>query len=183
MHEREKTVIEKYLNSEATMIEWGSGGSTVEFSQKVKKYYSIEHNAGWYEKVKASIPPNVILFYKAQNLIPPEEPYYNQSTYEYYRDYLDVIYEIGEMFDVALIDGRARRLCALKIIPYLKPNAIVIIHDWCLRASYHCVLDYYDLVDKVDNTPQTIATFKLKPNWKDIKGYDINLGTFERLNG
>mgnify|MGYP003651916867 FL=1 len=48
---------------------------------------------------------------------------------------------------------------------------------------YHCVLDYYDLVDRVDDTPQTIATFKLKPNWKEIKGYDINLGTFERLNG
>ena len=96
---------------------------------------------------------------------------------------MDVVYEIGEMFDVALIDGRARRLCALKIIPYLKPNAIVIIHDWCLRPMYHCVLDYYDLVDKVDDTLQTIATFKLKPNWKEIKGYDINLGTFERLNG
>ena len=68
-----------------------------------------------------------------------------------------------------------------KIIPYLKPNAIVIIHDWCLRTCYHCVLDYFDLVDSVDDTEQTIATFRLKPNWKDIKGYDINLGTFERL--
>jgi hypothetical protein len=38
MHEREKAVIEKYLNPEVTMMEWGSGGSTVEFSKKVKKY-------------------------------------------------------------------------------------------------------------------------------------------------
>ena len=183
MHEREKAVIEKHLNLEVTMMEWGRGGSTVEFSKKVKRYYSVEHNADWYAKVKASIPSNVTLFYKAQNSIPPEEPYYNQSTYEYYRDYLDVVYEIGEMFDVALIDGRARRLCALKIIPYLKPNAVVIIHDWCLRPMYHCVLDYYDLIEQVNDTPQTIAAFRLKPNWKDIKGYGINLGTFERLNG
>ena len=182
MNEREQAVIEKYLNPEVTMMEWGSGGSTVEFSKKVKKYYSVEHNWDWYNEVKNAIPSNVALYYKQTAERPPDSVYH-QAIYEHYREYLDVVYEIGEMFDVALIDGRARRLCALKIIPYLKPNAIVIIHDWCLRPMYHCVLDYYDLVDKVDDTLQTIATFKLKPNWKEIKGYDINLGTFERLNG
>ena len=180
MHEREKAVIEKYLNPDVTMIEWGSGGSTIEFSKKVKKYYSVEHNWDWYIKVKNAIPSNVSLYYK-QVAERPNDSVYNQSIYAHYSSYLDVVYEIGEMFDVVLIDGRARRLCALKIIPYLKPNAIVIIHDWCLRTCYHCVLDYFDLVDSVDDTEQTIATFRLKPNWKDIKGYDINLGTFERL--
>lgn len=182
MHERERAVIEKHLTSEAVVMEWGSGGSTVEFSKRVKKYYSVEHNPEWYAKVKNAIPPNVNLFFREVGTLPSDDVY-NQSTYEYYKDYLDVVYEIGEMFDVALIDGRARRLCALKIIPYLKPNAVVVIHDWCLRPPYHCVLDYYDLVEKVDDTPQTIAAFKLKPNWQDIRGYDINLGTFERLNG
>lgn len=182
MNEKEKAIIEKYLSSDATVMEWGSGGSTIEFSKKVKKYYSVEHNEGWYNKVKGAISSNTTLYYRPVNKIPPEEPYYNQSTYEYYQSYVDVVYEIGEMFDIALIDGRARRLCALKIIPYLKTNAVVIIHDWCLRPCYHCVLDYYDLIEKVDDTPQTIASFKLKPNWQDIKGYDINLGTFERLD-
>lgn len=182
MHEKEKAVIEKYLSSNATVMEWGSGGSTIEFSKKVSKYYSVEHNEKWYSKVKEVISSNTTLFYRPVNKIPPEEPHYNQSTYEYYQSYIDVVYEIGEMFDLALIDGRARRLCALKIIPYLKPNAVVIIHDWCSRPCYHCVLDYYDLIDKVDDTPQTIASFKLKQNWQDIKGYDINLGTFERLD-
>jgi hypothetical protein len=182
MHEEEKAVIEKYLNPDVTMMEWGSGGSTIEFSKQVKKYYSVEHNWEWYNKVNNVIPANVELFYKQIATLPPDSEYH-QSTYEHYSDYLDVVYQIGDMFDVALIDGRARRLCALKVMPYLKPNAIVVIHDWCLRDPYHCVLDYYDLVDKVDHTPQTIATFRLKSNWQDIKGYDINLGTFERLNG
>lgn len=180
MHADELAVIEKYLNPEATMMEWGSGGSTVEFSKKVKKYYSVEHNWEWYNEVKNAIPSNVSLYYKQNKELPDD---YSQAEYQHYGEYLDVVYEIGDMFDVVLIDGRARRLCALKVMPYLKPNGIVIIHDWCLRAPYHCVLDYYDLVDKIDETPQTIATFKLKPNWKEIKGYGINLGTFERLNG
>ena len=51
MHEEEKAVIEKYLNPDVTMMEWGSGGSTIEFSKQVKKYYSVEHNWEWYNKV------------------------------------------------------------------------------------------------------------------------------------
>lgn len=179
MDKREKAVIEKHLNPDVVMMEWGSGGSTVEFSKKVKKYYSVEHNYGWYQKVQQSISDNVKLFYKPAKEIPE---HYHQSEYKHYTEYLDVVYEIGEYFDVVLIDGRARRLCALKVIPYLKPNAVVIIHDWCMRPPYRCVLDYYDLIEQVDDTPQTIAAFKLKPNWKDIKGYDINLGSFERIN-
>lgn len=180
MHEEEKAVIEKYLKPDVVMMEWGSGGSTVEFSKKVKEYYSVEHNRDWYEEVSKAIPSNVTLYYKSGEELPQ---HYHQSEYQHYREYLDVVYEIGKRFDVVLIDGRARRLCALKIIPYLKPDAIVIIHDWCTRPPYHCVLDYYDIVDKVDTTGQTIASFKLKSNWQDIKGYDINLGSFERLNG
>lgn len=179
MNEREKAVIEKYLNPEVTMMEWGSGGSTVEFSRQVKRYYSVEHNLEWYQQVKQAIPSNVTLFYKPNKPLPED---YSQAEYKHYDEYLDVVYQIGDKFDVVLIDGRARRLCALKVIPYLKPDSIVIIHDWCLRLSYHCVLDYYDLVDKIDDTPQTIASFKLKPNWHEVNGYDINLGTFERLD-
>jgi hypothetical protein len=179
MNEREKAVIEKYLNPEVTMMEWGSGGSTVEFSKQVKKYYSVEHNLEWYHQVRQAIPSNVTLFYKPNTELPED---YSQAEYKHYKEYLDVVYEIGDKFDVVLIDGRARRLCALKVIPYLKPDSIIIIHDWCTRPSYYCVLDYYDLVDKVDDTPQTIASFRLKPNWHEVKGYDINLGTFERLD-
>jgi hypothetical protein len=180
MHDKEKAVIEKYLNPNVTMMEWGSGGSTVEFSKQVKKYYSVEHNYEWYNEVKQAIPPNVTLFYKPSTELPTN---YSQAEYRHYSEYLDVVYQIGDKFDVVLIDGRARRLCALKVVPYLNPDAIVIIHDWCLRECYHCVLDYYDLVDKVDDTPQTIASFKLKSNWNEVNGYDINLGTFERLKG
>lgn len=179
MDDREQAVIRKYLTSESVVMEWGSGGSTVEFSKHVKKYYSVEHNYGWYEEVKAAAPSNVSLFYKPNKELPE---HYHQSEYVHYSEYLDVVYEIGDLFDVVLIDGRARRLCALKVIPYLKPNAIVIIHDWCVRPPYRCVLDYYDVVDEVSDTPQTIASFRLKSNWKDIKGYDINLGSFERIN-
>ena len=82
-------------------------------------------------------------------------------------------------FDIVLIDGRARRLCAKKVIPYLNKGAIIIIHDWVLRNVYHCVTDYYDVLEYISTTPQTIATFKLKPT-PIPNPYNLNLKGSER---
>ena len=56
MDSSEKAIIEKYLNPNVIMMEWGSGGSTIEFSKQVKEYYSVEHNLEWYNEVKAAAP-------------------------------------------------------------------------------------------------------------------------------
>lgn len=182
MHPTEIELVKKYLPDNATVMEWGSGGSTLEFSKTARKYYSVEHNYDWYWKMKQQIPSNVQLFYKPNK---PQPDNYHQSEYKHYTEYLDVVYQIGEMFDFCLIDGRARRLCAIKVLPYLKPDAVVVIHDYCLRACYHCVTDYYEEIDRIDNTLQTIAAFKLRPDWyeRSKTKYDINLTTFERLEG
>jgi glycosyltransferase involved in cell wall biosynthesis len=180
MDEREKKLITKHFSPEKTMLEWGSGGSTIEFSQNLKKYYSIEHDEEWYNKVNDEIInlgyTNVNYNFVAQNVLNNDG---RQSEYHHFKDYIDVVDKFNTKFDIVLIDGRARRLCAKKIIPYLNPGAIVIIHDWCERNVYHCVTDYYDVFEYVNDTEQTIATFKLKdkplPN-----AYDLGISGWER---
>ena len=178
MDDREIRLIDSYLNPGMTMMEWGSGGSTLYFSKKVKNYISVENNYQWYTDIKQQVPDNVELHY-IQTLPRPE--IYNQSEYVHYKEYVDVVDRLNTIFDVVLIDGRARRICALKILPYLKSDSIVIIHDWCMRKPYYCVLDYYDLIEKIEDTPQTIGIFKPKINWREINGYDLNVGSFDRL--
>ena len=182
MDDKEKLLITKHFSSDKVMLEWGSGGSTIEFSPFLEQYYSIEHNKEWYENVKNEIS---VLGYKNinYNFVPQNLPNNDgrQSEYAQFKDYIDVVDTFDTKFDIVLIDGRARRLCAKKIIPYLNPGAIVIIHDWCVRDVYHCVTDYYDVFEYVNDTPQTIATFKLKekplPN-----AYDLNMSGWERTN-
>lgn len=179
MDDREVKLIEGYLNPEHIMLEWGCGGSTLHFSHKVKKYYSIEHDHQWYETIKNQIPDNVTLIHKGRTDIPWEN--YNQSEYKHYKEYIDVVDEINEIYNVVLIDGRARRLCALKVIPYINEDSIIFVHDYFIRTAYHCIMDYYDLIEMIDDTPQTIGVFKLKRDWNEVNGYTLNLGTFERL--
>ena len=51
------------------------------------------------------------------------------------------------MFDVALVDGRFRVQCALKLLPYLHDDSILLMHDFFVRIrSYGTVLEYYDVI-------------------------------------
>ncbi len=181
MHPKEKELILKYLSPNKTMLEWGSGGSTIEFSQLTKNYYSVEHNKEWYDNVSGEIISrgldNVNYNFVPCNI--PQNIDGRQTEYHNYKDYIDIVDKFNVKFDIVLIDGRARRLCAKKIIPYLNPNAIVIIHDWCSRNVYHCVTEHYDIKEYISDTPQTIASFTLK---KDINpfAYDLNLNGWDK---
>jgi hypothetical protein len=46
----------------------------------------------------------------------------------------------------------------------LKEDSIVFIHDYWVRPQYHIVEKWFDVVDKIDNTRQTLVSLKLKPS-------------------
>jgi len=181
MDSREKQLILDCLTDNMTMLEWGSGGSTLEFSSIVDKYYSIEHNKDWYDKISTELkkyPLNDVTYkYVKQN---SENTLGKQSEYHMYKDYIDIVDKFNVKFDVVLIDGRARRLCAKKIIPYLNPDSIVFIHDYVLRTAYWVVEDYYELIDCIYDTQQTIGKFKLKTIPIE-NAYDLTLKGTDRL--
>jgi len=178
---REKQLILNELNSDTVMLEWGSGGSTLEFSTIVDKYYSIEHNVEWYNKISEELkkyPLNDVTY----RLVHQNEENTKgfQSEYFMFKDYINEVDNFNQKFDVVLIDGRARRLCAKKVIPYLNENAVVYIHDYVLRTPYWVVEDYYELVDCVVETEQTIGKFRLKKQFVE-NPYELDLKGNERL--
>ena len=86
-----------------------------------KKFKNISN------KLKSYPLNNVTYKYVKQN---EENTDGRQSEYSMYYDYIDAVDQFETMFDVVLIDGRARRLCAKKVIPYLKEDSIIFIHDY-----------------------------------------------------
>ena len=166
MSKEEINLIERYLKKDHITLEWGSGGSTAHFSKLVKEWNAIEHNKEWYQKVLRDKPKNVNLFYVG--------PDYKMSKRhgvsskwpinENFRVYANFPNKLNKKFDVVLVDGRARKWCALEIIPYLKKESIVFIHDFWMRAdrNYHDVFEYFDVIDKVTHG-QSLVALKLKP--------------------
>ncbi len=54
MHVREVAAITSRLEPEMTVLEYGSGGSTAAFAGLVARFVSIEHDAAWHARVKAT---------------------------------------------------------------------------------------------------------------------------------
>jgi len=144
MSTEEISFIEKHLKPNDSMLEWGSGGSTIHFSKLVAKIYSIEHDKNWFNKVDYIKPENVEYYFVKQN-----SPRTRPTKQEEFIDYINFIDEIGvAKYDVVFVDGRARKFCALKALDYVDQNSKVIIHDW-ERPIYKEVLDSYDIIDEI----------------------------------
>ncbi len=96
----------EYLNninfSEKSVFEYGSGNSSIYWSNKAKDVISVEHDKDWFEKVKNSIKDNQTLLYK-------------EDSYEYEKSIELTI----KKFDVIIIDAIRRDLCAKTIINHL----------------------------------------------------------------
>ena len=125
MHLKEKELITKHFSPEKVMLEWGSGGSTLEFSKSLKKYYSVEHNKEWYERVKK----------------------FNVQYKSDYKEYISSIYAADvKGFDVIVIDGQVRFDCVKPAFDKLKEDGIIIFDnsDWHKETKKE--LDKYDLI-------------------------------------
>lgn len=145
-----------------TVLEWGSGGSTLEIAKHCKLLYSIENDVNWFRKVAELIPSNVKLYHVPKN---SEEESGHDGTFENYEDYVNTaLYELKDiMFDVIFIDGRARIACAELAQHKLKPDGIILIHDYrnpteqYRRYEYEVVEQFLDCIDGA------YALWKFKP--------------------
>ena len=162
MSPKEIAFIEKYLTKDKVMLEWGAGGSTLYFSQLVKEYYSIEHNPIWWSKIKNSaryLEKNNINIFNAKNDMKFTIP----SEYNQFKKYINYIDKIGiSKYDIILIDGRARQWCAEKALKYIDSNSIIFIHDYFNRDRYKIIEKWYNIMDGIEDTEQTIVALRSK---------------------
>jgi len=108
-----------------SILEFGSGRSTIWLAERCKKLTSIEHNKNWYEKVRAKIErkgldKKVNLKHLAliSTINEADQPYLNPD---------EIINEAG--YDIIIIDGKCRSKTTLMGLEFLKRNGILIIDD------------------------------------------------------
>ena len=173
----------KYLKKDTEMLEWGCGGSTIKFASEVKSIDSIEHQLEWYNNIKDIVPSNVSLYHVPPNDINLRDKILDKSAFiaqkpciernnkiriendilfrecrdgkdwHEYINYINFPETLNKKYDVILIDGRARVMCAVKALSLLKENGVVMVHDFKGdrviggRWYYQGILNYYDEID------------------------------------
>jgi hypothetical protein len=112
--------LDAHLPPSATLFEYGSGGSTFWFAQRVRRVISCEHDERWYRELKPRLPGNV------EYLL---EPIGDSSTA--YSSKVALYPDV----DVVLIDGRDRSECASVASQGLSPSGVLVWDDTD-RARY-----------------------------------------------
>ena len=151
--------LEKILNKDMVVYEYGSGGSTLFFSEHAKKVISVEHNKEWHEKMSIQISSSGIqncevgLFEaseaaprKANSISNPDD--YISEDLEYqgmeFKEYASNIDAFPDnYFDVIDIDGRARPSCFKHALKKIKNNGYLIL-DNAEREHYSYIHETLD---------------------------------------
>ncbi len=120
------------MTGEEQVFEYGSGNSTVWFSQRAASVVSVEHDLGWVEAQQGRLGANVTLLHRTCG--GDEDDASNPDPY------VDALgsYPVGN-FDVIVVDGMARNSCAVAAVEHL-PGPGVVILDNADRPAYRCGL-------------------------------------------
>ncbi|WP_330202762.1 hypothetical protein [Cyanobacterium sp. Dongsha4] len=105
--------LEKLLQPNWNMIEWGSGMSTLWFAQRVQNLTSIEDYQPWYDKVKLTLD-------KVQNV---------DYQFKTGNDYFTLDNYPDRTFDFILIDGSERGNCAKTAITKIKRGGYIYLDN------------------------------------------------------
>ena len=126
--------IEAYLAShpQARVFEWGSGASTLWLSKRAGEVVSVEHDLDWSGMVSARLSdrPNVRLrSVEAQTsgLIGSAKPGFER---QYFDDYVAAIRDEPGLFNLIVIDGRAREACLVEAQAHLAPGGVILLDDF-----------------------------------------------------
>ena len=105
--------IKERLDSNYTMLEFGSGSSTIYFASKLKHTLSFEDNHEWFNIIQAKLPSNAsIIYYKTLDEIN------------------SCLCAGTNQYDIVLVDSTSERdRFADTAVAYLKKTGIIILDD------------------------------------------------------
>jgi len=181
--EKDKQLFYKYLKNSKYYFEFGSGGSTYKAinTDYINIIYSTESDIEWYEKIskinkrnKKVIIKLIDLKCKPNNYGHPDKNSNKEDWIKYSNSIIDIGLENSKEIDFILIDGRFRVACCLKCHKMINDNCLIAFDDFLNREYYHVVLDYFEIIDKVDERMVILKKKKMEPNEELIRQYELN---------
>ena len=122
----------------ARVFEFGSGASTVWLAKRAGSVRSVEHHAGWFERVEGFLAETNGLAPVELMLVEPDaanadDPIYvSQKRGEaghVFRSYASSIERTRELYDLIVVDGRARAACLRHALDRLAPGGLVVFDN------------------------------------------------------
>ncbi len=116
----------------ARVFEWGSGASTVWLGKRAGEVISVEHDTAWAEQVARRIAAfdhvhlNIAAAADSGRIASSKFGFEGQ----YFDVYVAKIDAFDGVFDLIVIDGRAREACLSRAISRLSPGGMILFDDF-----------------------------------------------------
>lgn len=135
--------------SDTRVFEFGSGASTIWLAHRADRVVSIEHDSNWFTVVKgklATIPNRSTVDY---HLVTPS-PKTETSDSDYgsskagherhdFKTYATSILNEEGLFDLIVIDGRARDACLKHAVKKIKPDGLIVFDNSSRKRYQHAI--------------------------------------------
>lgn len=101
----------------ASILEFGSGASTIFLLRRGATVTTVEHHEGWAEELQTVARERALT--GGLTILRRDRPYHHVPDE----------FPAGTKFDVLLVDGRERIDCLRRALPLVKPDGLVLIDD------------------------------------------------------
>ncbi|MDH5674584.1 MAG: class I SAM-dependent methyltransferase [Myxococcales bacterium] len=118
--------LDEWISRNDTVVEFGSGRSTLWFAERARRVISTEHDAEWYSHVSDRL--EVMRLGNVEYFLAHVEP----------TSYLSHASEALSGFaDLILVDGQAREHCATWAIGRIRPGGLIVVDNsnWFLPRA------------------------------------------------
>jgi len=118
---------------DARVFEWGSGGSTLWLAKRSQSVISVEYDGLWADTMQPLLPENVHLIREVPDRLTgvPGEVSSKRMGFRYlnFADYVDTITSVEGVFDLIVIDGRAREACLQRALARLAVGGVIVVDN------------------------------------------------------
>lgn len=111
-------------------FEWGSGASTIWLARRVASVNSVEHHAEFGGMIQQQLAAFPHAHLDVVEPVRSEAPEIGSAKEGHggldFSEYVHHVDSVGGMFDLIVIDGRAREACLTAALPHLEPDGICV---------------------------------------------------------
>ncbi|MEP6852495.1 MAG: class I SAM-dependent methyltransferase [bacterium] len=133
------------------VFEYGSGASTLWLADRSDEVHSVEHHREFGEMIGIELAPRSNVDFRIVEPVASSTPTIGSAKEGNagldFSAYVDTIDVVGGVFDVVVIDGRAREACLRAAIPYLA-HAGLIVFDNTRRRRYRQAIEASGLTER-----------------------------------
>ncbi len=115
------------------VFEYGSGASTIWLAERAEEVISVEHHAGFAEVIGPALAPLSSVTFRVVQPEPAAQPFIGSAKPGNrgmdFSAYVNAIDAADGVFDVIVIDGRAREACLKVAIPRMARDGMIVFDN------------------------------------------------------